>query len=225
MTSIIDKQEKINGISIKVKEIKEEIISNEKTKKTEYETLSDSNKKIINLNEVQKKIQNVQIFENFELKSYIDTGSVSNVYKIQHKKTKKDFVLKVIKNHKNKGRRNLNELKITSKLKHSKVIDFNGYFISKKEDDNNEYIIMENAKYGNLRNFLLNALKIKKCLSESMICYLSYQILEGLNYCHRCKIAHMDIKPQNIVVDDYLNMKLIDFSISINYKNKNQMKK
>jgi len=35
----------------------------------------------------------------------------------------------------------------------------------------------------------------------------------------------MDIKPQNIVVDDYLNMKLIDFSISINYKNKNQMKK
>ena len=49
MTSIIDKQEKINGISIKVKEIKEETISNEKTKKTEYETLSDSNKKIINL--------------------------------------------------------------------------------------------------------------------------------------------------------------------------------
>jgi len=154
MTSIIDKQEKINGISIKVKEIKEEIISNEKTKKTEYETLSDSNKKIINLNEVQKKIQNIQIFENFELKSYIDTGSVSNVYKIQNKKTKKDFVLKVIKRHKNKGRRNLNELKIISKLKHSKVIDFNGYFISKKEDDNNEYIIMENAKYGNLRNFL-----------------------------------------------------------------------
>ena len=220
MTSIINKQEKINGISIKVKEIKEETILNEKTKKTEYETLSDSNKKIINLNEVQKKIQNIQIFENFELKSYIDSGSESNVYKIQNKKTKKNFVLKINKSHKNKGRRNLNELKIISKLKHSKVIDFNGYYISKKEDDNNEYIIMENAKYGNLRNFLLNTLKIKKCLSESMICFLSYQILEGLNYCHRCKIAHMDIKPQNIVVDDYLNTKLIDFSISINYKNK-----
>ena len=220
MISLLNKQENSNYMAIKIKEIKEETISNEKTKKTEDGTVSYSNKKIINLNEVQKQIKNIQIFENFELKNYIDSGSESNVYKIQHKKTKKDYVLKIINHHKNKDRRNLNELKITSKLKHQKVIDFNGYFISKKEDDNNEYIIMENAKYGNLRNFLLNTLKIKRCLSESMICYLSYQILEGLNYCHRCKVAHMDIKPQNIVVDDYLNAKLIDFSISINYKNK-----
>jgi len=220
MISIINKQDKGNDIPNKVREIKEETLSNEKTKKTEDWAASDSNTKIINLNEVQKKIKNIKIFENFELKNYIDYGSESNIYKIQHKKTKKDYILKIIKNYKNKGIRNLNELNIISKLKHSKVIDFNGYFISKKEDDNNEYIIMENAKYGNLRNFLLNTLKIKRCLSESMICFLSYQILEGLNYCHKCKIAHMDIKPQNIVVDDYLNIKLIDFSISINYKNK-----
>ena len=30
----------------------------------------------------------------------------------------------------------------------------------------------------------------------------------------------MDIKPQNIVMDEYLNAKIIDFSISINYANK-----
>ena len=33
------------------------------------------------------------------------------------------------------------------------------------------------------------------------------------------KIAHLDIKPQNIIVDNTLNLKLIDFSISINYRN------
>ena len=148
MTNLIKKQENSNYISIKFRETKEETISNEKTKKNEHGTVSYSNKKIINLNEVQKQIKNIQIFENFELKNYIDSGSESNVYKIQHKKTKKDYVLKIINHHKNKDRRNLNELKITSKLKHQKVIDFNGYFISKKEDDNNEYIIMENAKYG-----------------------------------------------------------------------------
>jgi hypothetical protein len=148
MNCVINKQEKINQIPIKIREIKEETISNEKTKKTEDETAYDSNKKITNLYEIQKKIKNIQIFENFELKNYIDSGSESNVYKIQHKKTKKDYVLKIINHHKNKDRRNLNELEISSKLKHQKVIDFNGYFISKKEDDNNEYIIMENAKYG-----------------------------------------------------------------------------
>lgn len=29
----------------------------------------------------------------------------------------------------------------------------------------------------------------------------------------------MKIKPQNIVVDEYLNTKNIDFSLSLNYKN------
>ena len=36
---------------------------------------------------------------------------------------------------------------------------------------------------------------------------------------HKCKIAHFDIKPQNVVIDEYLCAKIIDFSISINYKN------
>jgi len=78
---------------------------------------------------------------------------------------------------------------------------------------------MENAKYGNLRNFQFKSLK-RACLSESMLCFIAKQILNGLYYLHRCKIAHMDIKPQNIVIDDYLNAKIIDFSISINYKGK-----
>ena len=147
MTSLMNKQEKSNMIQMKVIETKEETISNEKTKKTELWPSFNVNKKIINLNEIQKKIKNIQIFENFELKNYIDSGSESNVYKIQHKKTKKDYVLKIIKHRKNISN-SLNELQITSKLKHQKIINFNGYFLSKKDDDNNEYIIMENAKYG-----------------------------------------------------------------------------
>ena len=220
MQVLINKQLKDNEIQSKVKVIKEKNISDEKTKKTDEEKSTNSNKEQIpTLYEIEEKIKNIKMFENFELKNYVDSGSESNVYKIQHKITKKEYALKIIKQRKKKVT-NINELQIAMKLKHPKIIDLNGYYLPKKKDDNNQYIIMENAKYGNLRNFLLNIIKIKKCLSESIICYLARQILDGLDYCHRCKIAHMDIKPQNIVIDEYLNAKLIDFSISINYKNK-----
>ena len=79
---------------------------------------------------------------------------------------------------------------------------------------------MENAEFGNLRNFQKNILK-RNVLSETLLCFFAFQILNGIAYIHKCKIAHMDIKPQNIVIDNELNTKLIDFSISLNYANKN----
>ena len=60
----------------------------------------------------------------------------------------------------------------------------------------------------------------KNSLSESMINFLAYQILKGLFHCHKCKIAHIDIKHKNIVIDEYLNVKTIDFSVSIIYRDK-----
>lgn len=41
-------------------------------------------------------------------------------------------------------------------------------------------------------------------------------------YFQRNRVAHLDIKPQNIVEDVSLIDKLIDFSFLINYKNEDQ---
>ena len=60
----------------------------------------------------------------------------------------------------------------------------------------------------------------KSYLSESLLCYLTFQILNGILYCFNNKIVHLDIKPQNIVIDCFLNAKIIDFSISMIYKDK-----
>ena len=42
-------------------------------------------------------------------------------------------------------------------MKQKNIILFYGY--SSLDDDNSDYIIMENAKYGNLRKFQINVLK------------------------------------------------------------------
>ena len=82
---------------------------------------------------------------------------------------------------------------------------------------------MHNHGILKIRQFQINFIK-RLNLSELTLCYFADQILKGLKYCYMSKIAHLDIKPQNIIIDEFLNLKLIDFSISIDYKDKNKIK-
>ena len=77
---------------------------------------------------------------------------------------------------------------------------------------------MEYAKYGDLKNFQKKIIK-KKYISETLLCYFAKQILDGLKICNDKKIIHLDIKPQNILIDKELNVKITDFSSSYKYSN------
>ena len=187
--------------------------SNDDFKKTGNELLSQKN--ITKIKEYCRK--NLNFSENFEILNYVDSGSESTVWNGFFKKTKKEVIIKLIFNNKRRRKINENEFEIASKLKNNNIINF--YCYAHMIKDESYFILMENAKYGNLLNFKKNIIR-RANLSETMICYLAYQILNGLIYCHKCKIAHMDLKPKNIVIDEFLNVKLIDFSISINYQGK-----
>jgi serine/threonine protein kinase len=76
---------------------------------------------------------------------------------------------------------------------------------------------MEFAKFGDLDNFQKNLIK-KKCLSETLLAYITMQIINGLYYIHQSKIIHMDIKQQNILIDENFNIKITDFSVSFSYE-------
>ena len=77
---------------------------------------------------------------------------------------------------------------------------------------------MDYSKYGDIENFKRKVLK-RSSLSETFVCYIAGGILEALYYLHvNNKIIHMDIKQQNILIDDFLTIKLTDYSVSINYK-------
>ena len=166
------------------------------------------------LEELKKIIQQKYRNENFEILDIIGQGSKSSVYRIFDKKRKKELAIKYIK--KMKKENIANEFKISYKLKHPNIISFYSFTYQ----ENTATILMENCQFNNLLDFQYNFLK-KRPFSESILCYISHQILQALLYCHKCKVAHMDIKPQNIVINHYLEPKLIDFSISIDYSKEN----
>ena len=149
----------------------------------------------------------------FTIEGLIGKGSESLVFKIRLNKTNKYYALKVIKKPKNIS--NTNELKISRKVKHRNIATILCYYAdTNKEED---YIIME-LGHSNLTQFTKKTIK-RYTLSESFLCMIAYQTLQGLAYLQKMKIAHLDVKPQNILINEYLDIKLIDFSVSLDYSN------
>lgn len=163
------------------------------------------------------KERNNIFLENFELLELIGEGSESYVYKIKIKKNQKIVTCKIVKREMGKG--NLTEYNISKKLKNKNIINI--YGDASLIEGELDCLMMEYAKYGNLRDFQTKVLK-RKVLSESLLCYIAYQVLNGLKFMHMNKIAHFDLKPQNLIIDEFLNIKIIDFSVSINYRNINK---
>jgi serine/threonine protein kinase len=132
----------------------------------------------------------------------------------EEKREKKNKNINAIKNINNNNIcPKIKEINIQNRLKDKNITEYYDY------SDLNDYgcIIMEFAKFGDLEYFQKKLLK-KDYLSETLLAYVTKQILDGLLYIHQSKIIHMDIKQQNILIDDNFNIKITDFSVSFSFE-------
>ena len=225
-------------------EIKENPIQNPITKEKKFEEIrkeqiNNNTNSVMStapksLNEIYNDIDELnkyliekapEFYEKFELLEFKKCGSAGSVLKAQTKikaqnsKAKPKIVaLKFLFNGKEgKAKKEINHQEIIAhgSLKHKNIPQIYGYY----KIGDNSCIAMEYSHYGDLENFKKKVIK-RAPLSESLICYILGGLAEAVYYIHtHNKIIHMDIKQQNIVIDDYLNIKLTDYSISINYRN------
>ena len=224
------KDSQINQIQIKNEEKtyeKEKNIS----KKNEKEYISQ--KKQIEISEMKEYLSLYckEFDAKFELLECLKSGSAGTVFcgKLRNNPNSKliafKFLIDNIKeirkhNSKEKSKKNKNnpnkhfEISIHGMLKHKNIPEIYGYY----KIMNDSCIGMEFTKYGDIENFKKKILK-RTSLSETLTLYIAGGILEALKYIHiKHKIIHMDIKQQNILIDDFLSIKLTDFSVSLKYK-------
>ncbi|KAF2663039.1 kinase-like protein [Lophiostoma macrostomum CBS 122681] len=102
-----------------------------------------------------------------------------------------------------------NELKIMKDLHHNNIVQY----IDNVRTNDHIYIIMEFVRYGDLATLW----RQNGNINEMDATILARQMLDALRYLHGRKIAHRDIKPDNILISEkhpnYL-FKLADFGLS-----------
>lgn len=101
-----------------------------------------------------------------------------------------------------------NEIALMVKCQHENIIKYEeGYLY-----DDRLWIFLEYMDAGCLTELLEAGLYVK--FSEEVIRYLIHEVLKALNYMHKKKIIHRDIKSDNIMLTTKGEVKLGDFGFA-----------
>ena len=83
------------------------------------------------------------------------------------------------------------------------------------DSDKVNYCIYEYLKNSELHNYIF---LIKKRFTEDIARKIFFDIVKGVEVCHKSGITHGDIKLQNLLFNSNFNVKLIDFGFAKNIK-------
>ena len=156
---------------------------------------------------IEDKNKNVK----YILKSQLGKGSFGECYSCVSKEDNKEYAIKIMSKEKLKEKNILfhlarSEITIQQTLNSPKIVKLKEYI----EDSKYIYIIQEFCK----NNSLSKLLSKRKYLTEIEVQNYIFQLIQGLHYLHSRKIIHRDIKPNNLLLDEKLELKIADFGLS-----------
>ena len=159
----------------------------------------------------------------------IGKGGYGKVYKVMDRLKQQYVAIKKVdtlatKNPEKTMQQTIQETKILARLEHGPNIARLVSSFRYQRSATTLYIAMELCTGGNLFKVLEGLLPGR--LEELDAKKITKQLLEAVAYCHEQKIAHLDIKPENIMLanewkndgDPFPDIKLIDFGLASTFE-------
>lgn len=130
------------------------------------------------------------VTDNYEIKAIVGRGSFSRVVRVEHKKTKQPYAIKMIKVQ---GSKDVfeSEVAVLRKVKHDYIVQLYEVF----ECPERVYMVMELATGGELFDRIVS----KGSFTEHDATRVMSMVLDGVRYLHSLGITHRDLKPENLL--------------------------
>lgn len=152
----------------------------------------------------QEYIKAIFIQNGYKYIDLIGRGSFATVYLCHCLKYNNLFAIKRVQKHKVADQ----EINSLITLIHPYIVKLYDKF----SDENYHYLVLEYCPNGTIKQ--------KNKLDYGRFVFYAKQILEVIDYCHSQQIAHRDIKPDNIFIDQYDHVKLGDFGFADQFNSK-----
>ncbi|XP_052600828.1 putative sperm motility kinase W [Peromyscus californicus insignis] len=144
--------------------------------------------------------------KDFRILTSLGSGAYGEVKLACHLPTQTQVAVKVLEKKKNSLARINTEAKILQSVEHRNIV----HFFHVIDTSSTTFVIMEYIAGKNLEYLI----RERYFLKEDEVRPIFQQVVSGVHFLHQKRIAHRDIKLENILIDGAGNVKLCDFGMS-----------
>ncbi|XP_076325650.1 serine/threonine-protein kinase SIK2-like isoform X2 [Tachypleus tridentatus] len=155
----------------------------------------------------------------YEIERTIGKGNFAVVKLAKHRITKSEVAIKII-DKTQLDEVNLEkvyrEVQIMKELSHPNIIKL--YQVM--ETNSMVYLVSEYASNGEIFDYIAQNGRMTEAMAKKKF----WQILSAVEYCHNHHIVHRDLKAENLLLDENMNIKIADFGFSNYYSVNDRLK-
>ncbi|PRW33292.1 hypothetical protein C2E21_7904 [Chlorella sorokiniana] len=160
-----------------------------------------------------KEQPDLQLFRHFRLVRTLGRGNFAAVYQVRRLADGEDYALKHIDLQAMDPAEHadlVNEIRLMAAADHPNLLTFHEAFVERAQ----LFVVTELAPGGDLGALLGKLDRRREGLPETEVWRYFLQLAAGLQYLHRNRVLHRDMKPENVLIGEHGLLKIADLGIS-----------